>query len=199
LHDLVIIKYNAGNIQSVEYALNRLGISPVITDDIETIKSAKRVLFPGVGEASTAMSYLKSRNLDEAIKDLQQPFLGICLGLQLMCKHSEENDTECLGIFDVMVKKFPTQVNNSFFKVPEMGWNSIKNLKTDLHKGISENSYVYFVHSYYAELNDHTISSTQYSTEFSSAIAKDNFYAVQYHPEKSAEIGAQLLKNFLEI
>ncbi len=199
MNDLVIIKYNAGNIQSVEYALNRLGISPVITDDLETIKSAKKVLFPGVGEASTAMSYLKSRNLDKTIKELKQPFLGICLGLQLMCNHSEENNTECLGIFDVKVKKFPTQANNSFFKVPEIGWNSIRNLKTDLHKNIPENSYVYFVHSYYAELNDHTISSTQYSAEFSSAIAKDNFYAVQYHPEKSAEIGAQLIKNFLEI
>lgn len=199
MNDLVIIKYNAGNIQSVEYALNRLGVSPIITDDIEIIKSAKRVLFPGVGEASTAMSYLKSKNLDKTIKELKQPFLGICLGLQLMCKHSEENDTECLGIFDVNVKKFPTKVKGDSFKVPEMGWNSIRNLKTALHKDIPENSYVYFVHSYYAELNDHTISYTQYSTEFSSAIAKDNFYAVQYHPEKSATIGAQLIKNFLDI
>jgi imidazole glycerol-phosphate synthase subunit HisH len=199
LDDLVIIKYNAGNVQSVEYALNRLGINPVITDDIDRIKSAKKVLFPGVGEASTAMSYLKERKLDQVIKDLKQPFLGICLGLQLMCKHSEENNTDCLGVFDVAVKKFPTIVNGESFKVPEMGWNAVSNLKTDLYKGIKEESFVYFVHSYYAELNQHTISTTQYSVPFSSAIAKDNYYAVQYHPEKSAEIGAMLLKNFLEL
>lgn len=199
MDDLVIIKYNAGNVQSVEYALNRLGINPVITDDIDRIKSAKKVLFPGVGEASTAMSYLKERKLDQVIKDLKQPFLGICLGLQLMCKHSEENNTDCLGVFDVAVKKFPTIANGESFKVPEMGWNAVSNLKTDLYKGIKEESFVYFVHSYYAELNPHTISTTQYSVPFSSAIAKDNYYAVQYHPEKSAEIGAMLLKNFLEL
>lgn len=199
MDDLVIIKYNAGNVQSVEYALNRLGVNPVITDDIERIKSAKRVLFPGVGEASTAMAYLKERKLDQVIKDLKQPFLGVCLGLQLMCKHSEENDTDCLGVFDVAVKKFPTLVNDVSFKVPEMGWNAVSNLKTDLYKGINEGSYVYFVHSFYAELNPYTISTTQYSVPFSSGIAKDNFYAVQYHPEKSAEVGASVIKNFLAI
>ncbi|MFN8436859.1 MAG: imidazole glycerol phosphate synthase subunit HisH [Cytophagales bacterium] len=199
MNDLVIIKYNAGNIQSVEYALNRLGVNPVITDDPELIKSAKRVLFPGVGEASTAMNYLKERQLDKVIKDLKQPFLGICLGLQLMCKHSEENDTECLGVFDVLVKKFPNNVNGTSYKVPEIGWNALAELKTNLYKGIDEGSFVYFVHSYFAELNPHTISTTQYAEKFSSAIAKDNFYAVQYHPEKSAEVGSKIIQNFLEI
>lgn len=199
MSDIAIIKYNAGNIQSLTYALNRLGVSPIVSDDIETLQSAKKIIFPGVGEASTAMAYLKERNLDRVIKDLKQPFLGVCLGLQLMCKHSEENDTECLGIFDVNVKKFPVSKDGTSFKVPEMGWNSVYNLKSPLYKGISEGSYVYFVHSYYAEVNPYTISSTQYSSEFSSGIAKDNYYAVQYHPEKSAQVGSLLIKNFLEI
>lgn len=199
MSDIAIIKYNAGNVQSLTYALNRLGVSPIVTDDIETLRSAQKIIFPGVGEASTAMAYLKERNLDKVIKDLKQPFLGVCLGLQLMCKHSEENDTECLGVFDVNVKKFPLTNHSSSFKVPEIGWNSVYNLKSSLYKGINEDSYMYFVHSYYAEINPYTISNTQYSCEFSSGIAKDNYYAVQYHPEKSADIGASLLKNFLEM
>ena len=199
MSDIVILKYNAGNVQSVIYALNRLGVSPLVSDDLDVIRSAGRVIFPGVGEASTAMAYLKERKLDILIKELKQPFLGVCLGLQLMCKHSEENDTTCLGIFDILVKRFPNHQNEQSFKVPEMGWNSVSNLKSPLYKGIEEQSYVYFVHSYYAELNDCTISQTNYSVEFSSGIAKDNFYAVQYHPEKSAEVGSKLIANFLEI
>lgn len=182
----------------MEYALNRLGVNPLITDNPEAIKSAKKVIFPGVGEAKTAMKYLRERNLDKVIINLKQPFLGVCLGLQLMCKHTEENDTQCLGIFDVDVKKFPTTNQNDSFKVPEMGWNSIYDLKSNLYKNILEKSYVYFVHSYYAECNPYSISTTDYSVKFSSGIYKDNFYAVQYHPEKSADIGAQVLKNFLE-
>ncbi len=198
--ELVIVKYNAGNIQSVEYALNRLGINPVLSDDPAVIRGADKVLFPGVGEASTAMAYLRERGLDQVIKDLKQPFLGICLGLQLMCKHSEEGNTDCLGVFDVNVKKFASEnVKGERFKVPEMGWNSIGELKTPLFKGIKDGSFVYFVHSYYAELSADTIATTTYVNPFSAAIHKDNFYAAQFHPEKSAEIGLQMLKNFIEM
>jgi glutamine amidotransferase len=190
-----IIRYNAGNTQSVIYALNRLGIEPVVTDDQEVLKSCDKIIFPGVGEASTAMSYLKERGLDKLIPSFKQPVLGICLGLQLMCQHSEENNTDCLGIFPMNVKRFPAND-----KVPQMGWNSITHLKSDLFKGLKENDFVYFVHSYYAELNtSYTIAQTDYILPYSSAIQKDNFYAVQFHTEKSSEVGEQILKNFISI
>ncbi|MEH0155132.1 imidazole glycerol phosphate synthase subunit HisH [Limibacter armeniacum] len=193
---VAIVKYNAGNIQSVIYALNRLGVDPIVTDDPEELNKADKVIFPGVGEASTAMRYLKERGLDKVIPALKQPVLGICLGLQLMCKHSEENDTECLGIFDVPVQRFPHQEN---VKVPQMGWNKITHLKEPLFKGLDTESYVYFVHSYYAVLNEYTAAQTDYAVPFSASLHRDNFYAVQFHPEKSSEVGEQILRNFLEI
>ncbi|MBX9853081.1 MAG: imidazole glycerol phosphate synthase subunit HisH [Cytophagaceae bacterium] len=189
---VAIIKYNAGNTQSVIYALNRLGAEPIVTDNPEEIKSADKVIFPGVGEASTAMTYLKSRKLDILIPQLQQPVLGICLGLQLMCRYSEENNTSCLNIFPIEVKKFPAGD-----KVPQMGWNSIHSLKGNLYKGIRENSFVYFVHSYYAEISEYTAAVTDYILPYSSSIQKKNFYAVQFHAEKSSEVGSLILKNFI--
>ena len=191
---LTIIKYNAGNIQSVLFALERIGIEAEVTDDIEKIQSADKVIFPGVGEASSAMNYLKERGLDAVIKNLKQPVLGICLGMQLMCNYSEENATDCLGIFDEEVRKF--RVKSSAFKVPQVGWNSIYNLKTDLFKGVKENSFCYFVHSYHASVGEHTIATTDYIQPYSSALQKNNFSGVQFHPEKSAEVGEQILKNF---
>jgi len=199
---LAVIKYNAGNVQSVTYALNRLGIEPVLTDNPEEILSADKVIFPGVGEASTAMNFLKEKGLDLLIPQIKQPTLGVCLGLQLMCKHSEENDTDCLGIFDIQVKRFEQQkldTNGLVFKVPQMGWNGIYDLETNLYKGLKENSYVYYVHSYYAELSSYTIAKTDYVNTFSASLHKDNFYAAQFHPEKSGDIGAQILKNFIEL
>jgi glutamine amidotransferase len=194
---IVIIKYNAGNIQSVLFALERIGVEGEVTDDIEKIRLADKVIFPGVGEASSAMSYLKERGLDKIIKHLKQPVLGVCLGMQLMCNYSEENATDCLGIFDERVKKFRVQTPS--LKVPQIGWNSIYNLKTDLFKDVKENSFCYFVHSYYADMGDHTIGTTDYVQPYSSALQKDNFYGVQFHPEKSAEVGEQILKNFLSL
>jgi glutamine amidotransferase len=195
--NLVIVKYNAGNIQSVLYALERIGAEAIVTDDHEQIKSADKVIFPGVGEASSAMRYLKDRGLDEVLKNLQQPVLGVCLGMQLMCKYSEENNTECLGIFDEHVKHF-TPVDKST-KVPQIGWNNIYDLKTDLFKGVPNNSYCYCVHGYYAALGEHTIATTDYVQPYSSALHKDNFYGLQFHPEKSAIVGEKILKNFLEL
>jgi len=195
--DLVIIKYNAGNIQSVLYALERIGVNAVVTDDVEQIQSAGKVIFPGVGEASSAMRYLKEHKLDSVIKNLQQPVLGICLGMQLMCAYSEENDTTCLGIFDEQVKKFTPGAGD--LKVPQIGWNNIFNLKTKLFADLSENSYCYFVHGYYAALGEHTIGTTDYVQPYSSALHRDNFYGVQFHPEKSAKAGEQILKNFLSL
>ncbi|MBS1627599.1 MAG: imidazole glycerol phosphate synthase subunit HisH [Bacteroidetes bacterium] len=194
---LTIIKYNAGNIQSVLYALERINVKAIVTDNVQQIQSADKVIFPGVGEASTAMNYLKERGLDKVIKTLTQPVLGICLGMQLMCKHSEENNTECLGIFDEEVKLFRP---SSFIKnkVPQIGWNNIYDLKTDLFKHVKQNSYCYFVHSYYASLGNHTIATTNYMQPYSSALQKNNFYGVQFHPEKSAEVGEQILKNFVK-
>ena len=191
---IAIIKYNAGNIHSVRLALQREGIEPLVTDDADQIQKADKVIFPGVGEASTAMDYLKQKGLDQIITHLTQPFLGICLGLQLMCAHSEENDTECLGVFDNQIKKFPPKD-----KVPHMGWNTISNLSNGLFKGIENGSYVYFVHSFYAELSDTMIAQTEYILPFASALQKDNYYAVQFHPEKSGKIGAQILRNFLDL
>lgn len=194
----VIIKYNSGNIQSVQFALQRIGVNAVVTDDMEKIKSADKVIFPGVGEASSAMSFLKERKLNKLIISLQQPVLGICLGMQLLCKHSEENDTDCLGIFEtVMVKKFdPTEAN---LKIPQIGWNNIHHLQSPLFNLIPSDSYCYYVHGYYAEKSQHTIATTEYGVTYSAAIQKNNFYGVQFHPEKSAAVGEQLLKNFLAI
>jgi glutamine amidotransferase len=191
---IAIIKYNAGNIQSVQNALKRLGYDSVITDDRATIWGADKVIFPGVGEASTAMQYLKERGLDEVIKSITQPFLGICLGLQLMCNKTEEGDTECLGIFDTDVKLFPPKE-----KVPHMGWNNFESFNGELFKGINKNDDVYYVHSYYAENCNEAIATCNYIVPFSTALQKDNFYATQFHPEKSAGIGEQILKNFLEL
>ena len=201
-----IIKYNAGNVQSVIFALNRLGIEPVLTDDIEEIKSSDKVIFPGVGEASSCMKSLKNSGLDLLIPKLTQPILGICVGLQLMCRHSEEGDTTALGIFDVDVKKFQIvseelSTNNyqlSTIKVPQMGWNTIFDLSSPLFKDIAENSYIYYVHSFAAELGVDTIAKTDYTGKYSAALHKDNFYAVQFHTEKSSLVGSKILDNFLK-
>ncbi|MEO8567830.1 MAG: imidazole glycerol phosphate synthase subunit HisH [Ginsengibacter sp.] len=199
---IAIIKYNAGNVQSVLYALQRLGIAAVVTDDHNEIKSADKVIFPGVGNAGSAMQYLKENGLDKIITSLRQPVLGICLGLQLMCDHSEEEDTECLGIFNVTVKKFSENAkpgSRLSFKIPHMGWNTIYNLSSPLFEGVEENSFVYNVHSYYASLSAQTIAVTDYINPYSSAMHKNNFYGVQFHTEKSALTGAHILSNFLKI
>jgi glutamine amidotransferase len=188
---IAIIKYNAGNIMSVEFALKRLGIDCEVTDNFETIKKADKVIFPGVGEASTTMKYITDNKLDILIKDLKQPVLGICLGLQLMCKSSEEGSVSCLGIFDEKVKLFEPKL-----KVPHMGWNTITNLKSGLFNNSIEGQYVYFVHSYYAEKGINTIAETDYIVPFSSALHKNNYYATQFHPEKSGSIGEKILQNF---
>jgi glutamine amidotransferase len=191
---VVIIKYNAGNIRSVLFALERIGITAIVTDDHDEIRSADRVIFPGVGEASSAMKYLIEKGLDKLICSLTQPVLGICLGMQLMCSFSQENDTTCLGIFGQKVKLFP----NVGFKVPQIGWNNITDLKSSLFNDISENAYMYFVHSYYVESCEDAIAKTDYIVEFSSAVQKNNFSAVQFHPEKSGEIGQKILENFIK-
>lgn len=196
--NLVIIKYNAGNIQSVRYALERIGATATVTDDHEHIAAADKVIFPGVGEASTAMQYLKERRLDQLITRLQQPVLGICLGMQLMCKYSEENDTACLNIFEEEVKQFKPQQGDGL-KVPQIGWNTIAGLKTSLFDAVEENSYCYFVHGYYAAKGEHTIATTDYVQPYSAALHRNNFYGVQFHPEKSASVGEKILTNFLKI
>ena len=193
---LAIIKYNAGNIRSVLFALDRIGVEAQVTDDIEEITSADKVIFPGVGEASTAMQYLRERKLDQVIKDLTQPVLGVCLGMQLMCRHSDENDTTCLGIFNEEVKKFDSP-SISQFKVPQIGWNNIYDLKTPLFSAVADGSFCYFVHGYYAALGEHTIATTNYIKPYSSGLHKNNFYGVQFHPEKSAKAGQQILQNFI--
>jgi glutamine amidotransferase len=195
--NLSIIQYNAGNIQSVLYALERLGVTATVTDDPSIIQASDKVIFPGVGEASTAMAYLKERNLDQLIVSLTQPVLGICLGMQLMCQHSAENDTNCLGIFEEQVLAF--KATEMIQKVPQIGWNNIMNLKTDLFKAVPENSFAYFVHGFYAGLGDNTIATTDYIQAYSSGLHKDNFYGVQFHPEKSAEVGEQIIQNFLAL
>jgi glutamine amidotransferase len=197
---VAIIKYNAGNILSVDYALQRLGIKAVVTDDYDYIRSADRVIFPGVGEASTTMQFLRQKGLDAVITGLRQPVLGICLGLQLMCRHSDEGNTMCLGIFDEDVKKFRnTNDKGPIMKVPHMGWNSIYNLQTGLFSKDLEQQYVYFVHSYYATTGEHTIASCDYIVQFSAALHRDNFYATQFHPEKSGQTGSQIIRKFLEL
>lgn len=192
---LVIIRYNAGNIRSVSFALERLGVTFAITDDVDDIKSADKVIFPGVGEASTTMEHLRARKLDGVIRDLKQPVLGICLGMQLMCAHSEENDTTCLGIFEERVKRF---VPTNGQKVPHMGWNQL-HLKDAWLNPALENQNAYFVHSYYVPVNENTAAVTEYIHPFSAAMHRDNFYAVQFHPEKSAGAGELVLKSFLEL
>ena len=193
---IAIIKYNAGNIQSVLYAMERLGVEAEVTDDAEKINAADKVLFPGVGEASSAMQSLIENKLDQVIKDLKQPVFGICVGMQLLCNHSEENDTKCLGIVPVEVKKFKS--NQQVIKVPQIGWNNIYNLKSELFRDIEDKSFIYNVHSYYAEDSEYTIATCNYVIEYAAAVKKDNFYGVQFHTEKSAVIGDKILKNFIE-
>jgi len=189
-----IIKYNAGNVQSVLFALERIGINAIVTDDKDLLTTSDKIIFPGVGEASSAMRYLREKNLDEVIVELKQPVLGICLGMQLMCKYSEEGSTNCLGIFDNNIKLFSGDV-----KVPQIGWNNIYDLRTNLFQGIKENEYMYLVHSYYADISEQTIAKTNYGIEYSSSLQKNNFYGVQFHPEKSSDAGQQLLKNFIKL
>jgi len=192
--NVVIIKYNAGNVYSVSSALQRLGVEPTLSDDPAKIKNADKVIFPGVGEARTARNYLDKQNLSDLLVSLKQPVLGICLCLQLFCQQLEENDTKGLNIFETRVKKFPATD-----KVPHMGWNALWDLKGPLFSNVDEGSYVYFVHSFFAEIDENTIAKTDYSAKFSAALQKDNFYALQFHPEKSAKVGAQILKNFLSL
>lgn len=195
--NIAIVKYNAGNIYSVVNAVRRLGLEPVVTDNPEKLTAADRVIFPGQGEASNTMAYLRARQLDKLICSLKQPVLGICIGMQLMCRHSEEGDTDCLGIFDAKVKRFEPLVHAD--KVPQMGWNTITDTRSPLFKGFSSDEFVYFVHSFYVPLNKFTSAQTEYIVPYSSALQKDNFYATQFHPEKSGIVGERILRNFLEI
>ncbi len=195
--DIAIIKYNAGNIGSVENAVRRIGIEPVITDDPERITAADRVVFPGQGEAKSTMEYLKAHKLDEVILNLKQPVLGICIGMQLLCRHSEEYDTKCLGVFDVDVKRFKPMRHED--KVPQMGWNTIENTESELFAGFDKPEFTYFIHSFYVPLCPYTIAETDYIHRYSSALHKNNFYATQFHPEKSGSVGERILKNFIEI
>ena len=195
--NVAIVKYNAGNIGSVENAVRRMGIEPIVTDNVEKIQSADRVIFPGQGEAHSTMEYLKAHRLDEVIVGLKQPMLGICIGMQLLCRHSEEQDTDCLGVFDVDVKRFIPQQHED--KVPQMGWNMIEDTKTVLFKGFEKPEFVYFIHSFYVPTCDWTIATTNYIQPYSSALHKDNFYTTQFHPEKSGKVGERILKNFIEL
>jgi imidazole glycerol-phosphate synthase subunit HisH len=194
MNKIAIINYGAGNVQSVKFALERLGQDSVLTRDHEEIRKADKVIFPGVGEAQSAMNALKSLGLDQLIPQLNQPFLGICLGMQLMCESSEEGNTKALGIFPMKVKRFQVDL-----KIPQIGWNNIWSLKTNLFNGVEEKIYMYFVHSYYIPENEFSIANSDYGINFSAAINKDNFYACQFHPEKSGNIGQQILKNFLNL
>lgn len=195
--NVAIVKYNAGNIGSVENAVRRMGIEPIVTDNVEKIQSADRVIFPGQGEAHSTVEYLKAHRLDEVIVGLKQPVLGICIGMQLLCRHSEEQDTDCLGVFDVDVKRFIPQQHED--KVPQMGWNMIEDTKTVLFKGFEKPEFVYFIHSFYVPTCDWTIATTNYIQPYSSALHKDNFYTTQFHPEKSGKVGERILKNFIEL
>ena len=195
--NVAIIKYNAGNIFSVLYALKRIGVEAIVTDDFDTIRNADKVIFPGVGEASSAMAYLKEKGLDQLIISLKQPVLGICIGEQLLCRHSEEGNVYCLGIFDVDVKRFDN-TNHPDLKIPHMGWNTISASDNPILKGV-DGKFVYFVHSYYAPVCKHTIATCNYIDNYSAALHRDNFYATQFHPEKSGDIGELILKNFIEL
>lgn len=192
--NIVIIDYGAGNVKSVQFALERLGYDAICSNDAKVIEAADKVIFPGVGEAKSAMEEIKKFGLEKVIPNLKQPVLGICLGMQLMCKFSEENDTECLNIFPMEVKRFTEQL-----KVPQIGWNVIDKLKEPLFKDVEEYSYVYYVHSYYVPKNEYTVATTDYGLEYAGAIQKDNFYACQFHPEKSSDVGEQILKNFIQL
>jgi glutamine amidotransferase len=192
---VAIVKYNAGNNRSVLNALERLGVSATVTDDPGLLQSADKVIFPGVGEASSAMNYLRQKKLDDTIRSLTQPVLGVCLGMQLLCEHSEENDTQCLGIVPGRVRRFA----NTDLKVPHMGWNSVSEMNSSLFDGVPDNSYAYFVHGFYVERSSDTVASTNYGTTFAAAMNYKNYYAVQFHPEKSGVVGEQILKNFLDI
>jgi imidazole glycerol-phosphate synthase subunit HisH len=194
--EVVILKYNAGNVQSVMYALDRIGVGYQLSDDFDVIQSADRIIFPGVGEASTAMESLKVNGLDKLIPTLKQPFLGTCVGMQLLCRYSEENDTKCLGVFDLDIKKFP---NSPGFKIPQTGWNDIYDLQSPITAGISENAYVYYNHGYYAPLCEYTVAKTKYMLEYSSVLQKGNFYACQFHSEISGDIGQKVFENFMSI
>lgn len=194
---VAVVKYNAGNIRSVDYALRRLGVEAVITSDEAVLRAADKVIFPGVGEAETTMHFLRSDGMDGLIKELRQPVLGICLGMQLMCRHSEEGNVDGLGIFDVDVKRFVSLRHED--KVPHMGWNTIEQTRSGLFKGFTKEEYVYFVHSYYVPVNEHTAAVTNYILPFSAALHKDNYYATQFHPEKSGSVGERILQNFLAL
>lgn len=199
--NLAIVKYNAGNIQSVLFALERLGVDAKVTDDKDELFAADKVIFPGVGAARSAMDSLKEKGLNAVIKELKQPVLGICVGMQLLFEHSEESDTECLGIIPAKVKLFKSEEVSPDIpiKVPQVGWNDIYNLKTQLFKNVPEHSYIYYVHSYYAEMNPYCIATSNYGLEYAGAVQKDNFYGVQFHTEKSAKVGDQILSNFLSL
>lgn len=194
---VAIVKYNAGNIFSVLHAFQRIGVSPVLTDSAQEIAGADKVVFPGQGEAGTTMAYLRAHGLDKVITELKQPVLGICIGMQLMCRHSEEGDTDCLGIFDADVRKFQPQQHTD--KVPQMGWNTIGRTRSDLFRGFTKPEFVYYVHSYYVPLCADTIAETDYCLPYSAALHKDNFYATQFHPEKSGKAGERILQNFLDL
>lgn len=194
---VAIVKYNAGNIYSVVNALHRLGVEPTLTDNAEELQTADRILFPGQGEASTTMAYIREHKLDEIIRSLKQPVLGICIGQQLLCRHSEEGDTDCIGIFPVDVKRFQPITHDD--KVPQMGWNSIYDLKTSLFNGISNEDFIYNVHSFYVPENEFTIAKCNYILPYSAAMHKDNFYTCQFHPEKSGKVGERIIENFLRI
>lgn len=194
---VAIVKYNAGNIYSVVNALRRLGVEPLLTDNAEELQRADRILFPGQGEASTTMAYIREHKLDEIIRSLKQPVLGICIGQQLLCRHSEEGDTDCIGIFPVDVKRFQPQRHED--KVPQMGWNSIYDLKTPLFEGIKEEEFIYNVHSFYVPKNEFTIAKCDYIHPYSASMHKDNFYTCQFHPEKSGKVGAKIIENFLNL
>ncbi len=197
---IAVVKYNAGNIRSVLNALGRVGVEAELTDDPERLRSADKVIFPGQGEASTTMAHLKQTGLDNVIRSLRQPVLGICVGMQLLCKHSEEGDVDCLGVFDAPVLKFPIPTPNPLnLKVPQMGWNSIYDVKSPLFTPDQEGAFVYCIHSYYVPVGPYTVATSRHSVEYSNAIRQDNFFATQFHPEKSGSVGEQILKNFLSI
>jgi glutamine amidotransferase len=196
MSEVTIIKYNAGNVRSVMIALERIGVKYHLTDQVEEIKEAERIIFPGVGEASTAMQSLITNGLDEIIPHLKQPFLGTCVGMQLLCRHSEEGDTKCLGVFDIPVLRFPTKAG---FKIPQTGWNSIFDLKSPLLEGVRENSYVYYNHGYYAPLSEYSVATTDYTHPYSAILQKNNFFACQFHSEISGDVGEQIFRNFIRL